>query len=185
LTTAAVHPAEVPAPKRRSRWLALALLLLVAPCLLTGLVAVVVKVYVVQAFFIQAPSMEPTLQVGDRVLVNKLAGVERGDIIVFERLPEEHAAIKDLIKRVVAIEGDTIESRGTTLFVNDQAVVEPYVTTSSIGNPVVRKTVPPGHVYVMGDNRPNSQDSRVFGPVHEDRIVGRAVLKIWPSLERL
>jgi signal peptidase I len=165
----------------------LVVVLAVFPCLLGLLVAFVVKTFVIQAFFIPSPAMAPTLQIGDRVLVNRLAGVDRGDIVVFERLPEEQAVIKDLIKRVVAVGGDTIESRGNTLFVNGQAVVEPYVKTSDIGNPVLRTTIPPDHVFVMGDNRTNSADSRVFGPVAEDRIVGRAFLKIWPlgSIEGL
>ena len=148
------------------------------------LVAFVVKTFLIQAFYIPSPSMVPTLEVDDRVLVNKLSykmhDVHRGDVVVFERLPDEHAAIKDLIKRVVAIEGDTIESRGNTLYVNDQAVPESYTKTSDIGTAVERRTIPPGHVFVMGDNRTNSQDSRVFGPVAEDRIVGRAFVKIWP-----
>jgi signal peptidase I len=148
------------------------------------LVAFVVKTFLIQAFFIPSPSMVPTLEVHDRVLVNKLSyklhDVHRGDVVVFERLPEEHGAIKDLIKRVVAIEGDTVETRGNTLYVNDQAVVEPYVKTSDIGNPVLKRTIPENQVFVMGDNRSNSADSRVFGPVDEDRIVGRAFVKIWP-----
>ena len=148
------------------------------------LVAFVVKTFLIQAFYIPSPSMVPTLEVNDRVLVNKLSyrmhDINRGDVVVFERLPEEHSAIRDLIKRVVAIEGDTIESKGNTLYVNDQAVTESYIKTSEIGTPVPRRTIPPGHVFVMGDNRTNSQDSRVFGPVDEDRIVGRAFVKIWP-----
>lgn len=148
------------------------------------LVAFVVKTFLFQAFFIPSPSMVPTLQIHDRVLVNKLSyrlhDVNRGDIVVFERLPDEAGTIRDLIKRVVAVEGDTIESKGDTIYVNDQPVKEPFRNTSSLGNPVPRSTISQGQVFVMGDNRTNSSDSRVFGPVDEDRIVGRAFVKIWP-----
>ena len=148
------------------------------------LVAFVVKTFLIQAFFIPSPSMVPTLEVHDRVLVNKLSyklhEVNRGDVVVFERPPNDTGAIKDLIKRVVAVEGDTVESRGDTLYVNDQPVREPYVRTSSIGTAVTKRTIPPNQVFVMGDNRANSSDSRVFGPIDEDRIVGRAFVKIWP-----
>ncbi len=148
------------------------------------LVAFVVKTFLVQAFYIPSPSMVPTLEVDDRVLVNKLSyklhEVNRGDVVVFEKLPEEHGAIKDLIKRVVAVEGDTVESRGDTLYVNDQAVSEPFRNSAEIGPAVTKRTIPQNQVFVMGDNRRNSSDSRVFGPIDEDRIVGRAFVKIWP-----
>ncbi len=147
-------------------------------------VAFVVKTFLFQAFFIPSPSMVPTLEVHDRVLVNKLSyklhDVHRGDVVVFERPPNDSAGIRDLIKRVVAVQGDTIESRGDTLYVNDQPVQEPYRKTSSLGNPVPRRTITQGQVFVMGDNRTNSSDSRVFGPIDQDTIVGRAFVKIWP-----
>ena len=148
------------------------------------LVAFVVKTFLFQAFFIPSPSMVPTLEVHDRVLVNKLSyrlhEVHRGDVVVFERQPGDAGTIRDLIKRVVAVEGDTIETRGDTLYVNDQPVKEPYVKSSNIGTAVARRTIPANQVFVMGDNRTNSSDSRVFGPIDEDRIVGRAFVKIWP-----
>ncbi|MEO5680304.1 MAG: signal peptidase I [Acidimicrobiales bacterium] len=148
------------------------------------LVAFVVKTFLLQAFYIPSESMVPTLKVDDRVLVNKLSykvhDVHRGDVVVFERAPGEAGDIRDLIKRVVAVPGDTIESRGDQLFVNDQPVKEPYIKTTSFGGAVVRRTMGPSEVFVMGDNRGNSSDSRVFGPIEEDRIVGRAFVKIWP-----
>ena len=148
------------------------------------LVAFVVKTFLFQAFFIPSPSMVPTLQVHDRVLVNKLSykvhEVNRGDVVVFERPPNDAGTIRDLIKRVVAVEGDTIETRGDTLYVNDQPVREPYLKTSSIGSAVTRRTIPANQVFVMGDNRTNSSDSRVFGPIDEDAVIGRAFVKIWP-----
>ncbi len=143
-----------------------------------------VKTFLIQAFFIPSPSMVPTLEVHDRILVNKLSyklhGVHRGDVVVFERPPNDAGTIRDLIKRVVAVQGDTIETRGDTLFVNDRPVNEPYVKTASIGGAVARRTIPPGQLFVMGDNRTNSSDSRVFGPIEQNSIVGRAFVKIWP-----
>jgi signal peptidase I len=135
--------------------------------------------------------MEPTLNVGDRVLVNKLSyrfhDVNRGDLIVFER-PESATSqdpgenqIRDLIKRVVAVGGDTIEARDQLVYVNGERVDESgYLASGTPTDNLPRQTIPDGHVFVMGDNRDNSEDSRVFGPVDEDRIVGRAFLRVLP-----
>jgi signal peptidase I len=146
------------------------------------LVAILVKTFLVQAFYIPSPSMTPTLQVDDRVLVNKLSydlhGVHRGDIIVFKS--PQPAAEKDLIKRVVGLPGDTVEGRDGHVVVNGQELKESYlpagVQTGTFG-PV---TITPKHYWVMGDNRPNSSDSRVFGAIPESLIIGRAFVKVWP-----
>ena len=148
-------------------------------------VAFVVKTFLIQAFFIPSPSMVPTLEVHDRVLVNKLSyrlhPVHRGDIVVFERPPGESASdIKDLIKRVVAVGGDTIESKGDTLYVNDKPISEPYRASSADGPAVPRQTIAAGNLFVMGDNRTNSSDSRVFGQIRASSVVGRAFVKVWP-----
>jgi signal peptidase I len=149
------------------------------------LVAVVVRTFLFQTFYIPSGSMEDTLQIHDRVVVNKLSyrlhDIHRGDIVVFKRPPNESdAAIKDLIKRVVAVGGDTVESRGNTIFVNDKAVVEPFRKDEALGLPVTRQTIAPGMIWVMGDNRTNSSDSRVFGAIDQDLVVGRAFVRIWP-----
>jgi signal peptidase I len=151
-------------------------------------IALVVEAFLVQAFWIPSPSMTPTLEVGDRVLVNKLSyrthEVHRGDVVVFERPPQASRNggpdIKDLIKRVVAIEGDTIEGRDGQVYVNGELIEEPYVEPGVRTNNLTRQQIPQGHVFVMGDNRINSEDSRVFGPIAEDTIVGRAFLKVLP-----
>jgi signal peptidase I len=151
-------------------------------------IALVVEAFLVQAFWIPSASMVPTLEDGDRVLVNKLAyrvhDVHRGDVVVFERPPNtsngEDAEIKDLIKRVVGLEGDTVETRDGRLYVNRELIDEPYLepgTRTDMSEPV---TVPDDHVFVMGDNRTDSADSRVFGPIDEDTIVGRAFVKVLP-----
>jgi len=147
------------------------------------LVAFVVKTFLFQAFYIPSPSMTPTLQIDDRVLVNKLSydihGVERGDLVVF-RSPQPAAPEKDLIKRVVGLPGDTLEGRDGHVMVNGEPLEESYlpdgVQTGTFG-PV---EIAPDHYWVMGDNRSNSSDSRVFGAVAESQIIGKAFVKVWP-----
>ncbi|MDA3041080.1 MAG: signal peptidase I [Actinomycetota bacterium] len=147
-------------------------------------IALVLRVFVFQAFWIPSESMEHTLQAEDRVLVNKLSyrlhDVNRGDIIVFRRPDEQAGEIRDLIKRVGAIEGDVVEGRDNQLVVNGEPVFESYLDDNeSIGyfGPI---KVPASEVFVMGDNRDESYDSRLFGTVHKDRIIGRAVVLFWP-----
>ena len=151
-------------------------------------IALVIEALLVQAFWIPSPSMEPTLNVGDRVLVNKLSyrlhDVHRGDVIVFERPPGASRGgddeIKDLIKRVIAVGGDTIEARNQLVYVNGERLDEDYLEPGAPTDNLPRQTIPEGHVFVMGDNRTNSEDSRVFGPIDEDRIVGRAFMRVLP-----
>lgn len=173
-------------------------------------IALVLKSFVLQAFYIPSASMEPTLLVGDRVLVEKVGyrfgDPGRGDVVVFEKdlggaLPVEDESrsviekigdafrglfgfptgtAQDFIKRVVAVGGDTVEGRDGRVFVNGEAIDEPYLpegTETSTFGPV---DVPQGMIFVMGDNRGNSDDSRNFGPVPVDAVVGRAFLLIWP-----
>jgi signal peptidase I len=152
------------------------------------LIALTAQAFFVQAFWIPSPSMAPTLEVGDRVLVNKLSyrthEVNRGDLVVFERPPQAaHGGqdeIKDLIKRVVAVGGDTIEGHGGQVYVNGERIDEPYLVEGTPTDDLDREVIPEGYVFVMGDNRTNSEDSRVFGPIDEDTIVGRAFVKVLP-----
>ena len=152
------------------------------------LVALLIKTFVVQAFRIPSESMVPTLEVGDRVLVNKLSydahGLNRGDVVVFERppgLPSGPDDPKDLIKRVIGLPGDTVVARDGSIYIDDQRLDEPYlpenIATYNLDVPV---TISEGEVWVMGDNRTNSEDSRVFGPIDDDSIVGRAFMIMWP-----
>lgn len=152
------------------------------------LIALAAQAFLVQAFWIPSPSMAPTLEVGDRVLVNKLSyrthDVHRGDLVVFERPPQAATGtdgeIKDLIKRVVAVGGDTIEGRDGQVYVNGERIDEPYLVPGTPTENLDRQEIPEGHVFVMGDNRLNSEDSRVFGAIDEDTIVGRAFVKVLP-----
>jgi signal peptidase I len=146
--------------------------------------ALVVKTFLIQAFYIPSLSMSPTLEVNDRVLVNKLSydlhEVNRGDVVVFHSPSEEPGESKDLIKRVVGLPGDSLESRNGYIVVNGRRLEEPYLQSSEQTGELEPITVPAGHVFVMGDNRDNSSDSRVFGAVDESLIVGRAFVKVWP-----
>lgn len=149
------------------------------------LIALVVKTFLFQAFYIPTGSMEPTLNVGDRILVNKasykLHDVHRGDIIVFERPANASTGtIEDLIKRVVALPGETIEVRQGKVFIDGKALPEPYLPEGMVTPPFPKTTVPPDRLFVLGDNRGDSQASNVFGPIDQDLIVGRAFVRVWP-----
>jgi signal peptidase I len=148
-------------------------------------VALILRTLLFQAFFIPSESMEPTLRRDDRVLVNKVSyrlhDVNRGDVVVFRRPPGPGpAAIQDLIKRVVALEGETISASEGRIEIDGMILGEPYLPDGTRIADFGPVTVPAGHVFVMGDNRGNSQDSRVFGPIPEDDIVGRAFVLFWP-----
>lgn len=190
-------------PKARTPfWLELPGLLLTALA-----VAVLVKTFLVQPFYIPSESMFPTIEINDRVIVNKLAyrvgEPERGDIVVFlnpsltdeeldETIPEavirsvlEAVGVRsrpeeDLIKRVVAVEGETIAISDGFLQVDGVAYQEPYLRSETGMPDFGPETVPEDHVFVMGDNRGSSLDSRSFGPVPESEVIGQAVLRIWP-----
>lgn len=151
-------------------------------------VALVIRGFVVQAFRIPSESMSPTLLEGDRVVVNKLSydahDLNRGDVVVFgrpESLPASAGEPEDLIKRVIGLPGDTIVARDGDIFIDDHRLNEPYLPdetmTYNLDSPL---TVPEGKVFVMGDNRGNSTDSRFFGPVDADSVIGRAFSIIWP-----
>jgi signal peptidase I len=141
-----------------------------------------VRPFVMEAFWIPSGSMIPTLEIGDRVLVNKFiyrfTDPSRGDIIVFESVDNSN---EDLIKRVVGLPGDKIAVRGGKLFVNGEPQKEPYTNKKLPDRSFyAQTTVPKNHVFVMGDNRGNSADSRVFGPLPEKNIEGEAFLRFWP-----
>lgn len=146
--------------------------------------AVVIKTYLIQAFYIPSASMEPTLNIQDRVLVNKLSyrlhDVHRGDVVVFERPPNDVGQIRDLIKRVIGLPGETVEGREGTIYVDGRRLKEPYLPRGTVTGEFGPQHIPKGYVWVMGDNRGNSSDSRVFGAVSESTIVGRAFVRVWP-----
>lgn len=167
--------------------------------------ALLVKTFAIQAFYIPSRSMVPTLLVGDRVLVNKLAydfhPVHQGDIIVFRRPPHDSSVgIDDLIKRVVAGPGQTVYVAHCAVYVDGKEMAQPYIPgwrnpaspycttwpTTGCAGPCLPNPykVPKGYYFVMGDNRASSYDSRYWGPLPASYIVGRAFVRIWP-LSRL
>lgn len=149
-------------------------------------VAFVVKTFLIQAFWIPSESMVPALNVHDRVLVNKLSyhmhDVHRGDIVVFKRPPQEAGdlAIKDLIKRVIGLPGDTIEGREGHIYINGRRLREPYLRSDVRTENFGARKVPARGYFVMGDNRGNSKDSRYFGAIPRSLLVGRAFVRVWP-----
>ena len=148
------------------------------------LAALVIKTYLLQAFYIPSASMEPTLEIQDRVLVNKLSyrlhDVRRGDVVVFERPPNDVGQIRDLIKRVIGLPGETVEGKDGSVHVNGRPLREPYLPAGTVTGQFEPTKIPEGYVWMMGDNRSNSSDSRVFGAVAESRIIGRAFVRVWP-----
>lgn len=195
------EPSE--AHEHRPLWRELPVLVVIA-----FLVALLIKTFVLQAFYIPSGSMIPTLQIGDRVLVEKvsyhLTDPHRGNVVVFEKDLSGAApagdqpfwvdignAVKDLfgfptgndedlIKRVIAVGGDTVEGKDGGVYVNGRRIPEPYLpdgTETSAFGPV---QIPPGRLWVMGDNRGNSDDSRNFGTISESAVVGRAFVLVWP-----
>ena len=164
------------------------------------------KTFVAQAFSIPSPSMEPQLHVGDRVVVSKLAyrahDPRRGDIVVFNS-PEPHPASDDsmpvsifndvlegvglrqpdddvLIKRVIGLPGEVIEARDGHVYINGRQLIEPYLPETVVTETFLPRPLGQDELWVMGDNRGNSRDSHVFGPIKTSTVVGRAINKVWP-----
>jgi signal peptidase I len=164
--------------KRRSGLRDLFVTLLVAFVLVFG----VVRPFIVAAYWVPTESMVPTLEVGDRVFANqfiyRFAEPERGDIVVFE---DVESGEDDLIKRVVAVAGDRVRVNAGVLKVDGEFQEEPYVKPQfPDGNIYGPEKVPEGYVFVMGDNRGNSADSRVFGLLPIENIEGEAFVRFWP-----
>jgi signal peptidase I len=175
-------------PTRRGRALAEWVIALgVAVLLVLG-----VRMFVLQTCWIPSSSMVPTLQVGDRILVLKAFfnwhDLHQGDIVVFSRPPDDQCGggVNDLVKRVIALPGQTIYSAGNTVYVNGRPLAQPYLPRHDpLGPPIPDATrlhpfrVPAGEFYMMGDNRAISCDSRYWGPIKGSSIIGRVVLLWW------
>ena len=137
---------------------------------------------VVQNYRIESHSMQPNFYEGEFILVNKLAyrlgAPERGDVLVFHN---PNNVEEDYIKRIIGLPGDTLEIYDGTVYINGQPLVEEYpineIPRGQTYGPIV---IEPDNLFVMGDNRPQSQDSRVFGQLSEDLIVGKAWVRVWP-----
>jgi signal peptidase I len=161
-------------------------------------IAILLRTFVVATYSIPSGSMEPTLQVNDRILVDKLSydfhGVGRADIVVFSTPKNEHCAgppVANLVKRVIGLPGETISLSGGQVYINGHLLSEPWLTAAAahstdpgpsskpyaLAHPF---KVPAGDVFVMGDNRTESCDSRYWGPIPKSTIVGKVDVRIWP-----
>jgi len=153
---------------------------MVKTMLLALLLALLIRTFFVEVYLVFGPSMEPSLYEGERVLVNKLAYHVReprtGEVVVFV---EPGGRNRSLVKRVVGVSGQELEVRSGNVFVDGEIAREHYVISPS-EDTMPPQTVDEGEIFVMGDNRSNSVDSRYFGPVSVDAIRGKAFLVFWP-----
>jgi signal peptidase I len=176
-------PPDQAAPEKRSHALR-STLEWVAVIAAALIIALVLRATVVQTFYIPSPSMEPTLLKDDRILVNKLSykmhPVHRGDIVVFTTPPNVDKSYKDLVKRVVGLPGETVQGKDGKVYINGQPLAEPYLPATTQTTDFGPEVVPPNSYWVMGDNRTQSVDSRVFHAIKKSTIVGRAFIRIWP-----
>lgn len=148
-----------------------------------AIITLVIINFISRVSLVQGSSMEPKLHTGERIAVNlfiyHFEKPSRGDILIF-KCPADTS--KDYIKRVIAVPGDKVEIKSGTVYLNNQAIAEPYITEKDTDNygPVA---VPPGNYFVLGDNRRNSEDSRVWGFVDSSLIKGKAFFVFWPPKE--
>ena len=174
--------------RQRRRALAETVIIILVAVLLAGLV----RIFAFQTFWIPSASMVPTLAVYDRVLVQKAFftwhDVREGNIVVFSQPPLDHCPGPrgDLVKRVIALPGQTIYSSGNSIYIDGRRLAEPYLPHyDPLGPPIPDASrqhpfrVPPGEFYVLGDNRADSCDSRYWGPIKGSSIVGKVVLTFW------
>ena len=172
------------------------------------LMAVLMRTFVAQAFRIPSESMVPQLEVGDRVVVSRTAyhlhHPRRGDVVVFDCPPRagcrqrhdnvlqrgvgtilealliRQPTVEEYIKRVVALPGEMVAGHDGAVWIDGRRLVEPYLPPGTVTSTFGPVMVPKGALWMMGDNRGNSSDSRVFGTVDEHTIVGRAMFRVWP-----
>ena len=173
--------------KRLRRALVETAVIIVVAMLLAGLV----RTFAYQTFWVPSASMTPTLGVYDRILVQKAFfswhDVREGDIVVFSHPPLDQCPGPqegDLVKRVIALPGQTIYSSGNSIYVNGRLLAEPYLPRyDPLGPPIASSQhpyrVPPGEFYLLGDNRSDSCDSRYWGPIQGTSIIGKVVLVWW------
>ena len=159
-------------------------------------IAITVRTLILQQFYISGPSMESTIYQNNRVLVNKLSyrlhDIHRGDVVVFDRVTVDGEIVQhdDLIKRVIALAGETVSIKDCKVFIDGELLEESYLNDYDLAEseledrcrvPVMEDlVVPKNQLFVMGDNRPQSFDSRMFGPIEQSLVVGRAFVIIWP-----
>jgi signal peptidase I len=173
--------AELPSQGGRSGRLVRILREVLETVLPALLIALLINVFVGQATRVEGQSMEPNLHSDQRLVVEKVSyrfhGPQRFDVVVL-RLPSQGEEL--LIKRVIGLPGETVEFKNGRVYINGEQLVEPFTMDETRPGRNGQVTVPPLHIYVLGDNRDRSNDSRSFGPVPIDNVVGRAWLSYWP-----
>jgi signal peptidase I len=188
------EPTVAQGTPKRTHWLRETLVVVVVALA----AALLLRTFVVQTFYIPSGSMEPTLKVGDRILVDKLSyhlhGVDRGNIVVFRRPADENCGgppVADLVKRVVGLPGETISLSKGRVLIDGKRLNESYLPSSVQGttfpgpsgptyNLAKPYVIPSNHYFVMGDNRADSCDSRYWGPIARSLIVGKVDVRVWP-----
>ena len=147
------------------------------------ILALIIRAFFLQVFWIPAGSMEPTLEINDRIVVNKVIyhfrEPKRLEIVVFRQVPLFDQSKKDLIKRLVGLPGERLQVKRGVILINGKPVEEKHPLNQDYANfgPV---TIPPDSYFVMGDNRPASADSRYWGFLPKKNLIGPAFLRLWP-----
>jgi signal peptidase I len=180
-------PVRTKKPRRRAmiEWAAI--------IVIAVLVSFLMRTFAFQTFYIPSGSMEPTLQIGDRIIVNKLSvtfgTINVGDVVVFKAPPAENCGepVTDLVKRVIGIPGDSLKSKGNTIYLKNasqhvgwHALREKWTHTEPLGQAITPITLKKNQYFMMGDNHSDSCDSRMWGPVPRSDIIGKAFVRIWP-----
>jgi signal peptidase I len=158
----------------------------VATIVVSLIFATGIRAYAAQSFYVPSGSMLPTLQIGDRLIVNKLSStIHRGDIVVFRRAPgDSDTSYADLVKRVIGLPGETISSRGETILINGKPIAQPWLPAlsgicSEQAANISTMTLGAGQYFMMGDCRGDSSDSRAWGTVPASYIIGKVTVVIW------
>ncbi|MDO4281531.1 MAG: signal peptidase I [Peptococcaceae bacterium] len=158
----------------------------ILPVVIALAIVIVLRMFVLGMYYVPSGSMIPTLQINDKVVVTKLSykmhEPERGDVVVFKYPPNEEQGLpeKDYVKRLIGLPGEKLEIKNNTVYINDMPVEEPYVNSNTNMPDYGPITIPEGEYFMMGDNRNDSSDSRVWGFVPEEYLIGKAQLIYWP-----
>ena len=150
--------------------------------------SLLIRTFLFQTYYIPSSSMNPTLLIGDRIVVDKLSvafgTINRGDVVVFKAPPNVSRdcsdSVTDLVKRVIGLPGDRLTSRGNTIYVNGAPLIERWPHFEPLVTAIGHVTVPAGQYFMMGDNHGNSCDSRTWGTVPRSDIIGKVFVRVWP-----